>query len=135
MDSESKSGAEAPIGVLLAQLSEQTSRLVRDEMRLAQREFIASAKHAGISAGALSIAGLTAVLGFASLITAAIAALGLVLPVWAAALIVAAVLLAIAGIAALISKKELGQASPAPDKTIANIQQDISEIKDARHAS
>lgn len=133
MDPKPKSGAEAPIGELLAQLSGQTSRLVRDEMRLAQREFVDSAKHAGIGAGLFSVAGLTAVFGLASLITAAIAALGLVLPIWAAALIIAAALFAIAGIATLISKKQLGQASPTPEKTIDNVKQDINEVKDARH--
>ena len=35
------------MGELMTQLSSQTSRLVRDEMRLAQKEFVESAKHAG----------------------------------------------------------------------------------------
>ena len=39
------------MGELMTQLSSQTSRLVRDEMRLAQKEFVESAKHAGIGAG------------------------------------------------------------------------------------
>ena len=68
-----------------------------------------------------------------ALITAAIAALALVLPVWAAALIVAVVLFAAAGIAALISKKQLEQASPTPERTVANVKQDINEVKEARH--
>jgi predicted phage tail protein len=125
MHPEPNSAAEAPIGELFAQLSAQTTRLVRDEMRLAQREFVESAKHAGIGAGLFSVAGLTAVFGVISLITAAIAALALVLPVWAASLV-------IAGIAGLISKQQLGEASPTPDKTVANIKQDINEVKDAR---
>jgi Flp pilus assembly protein TadB len=132
MHPEPKPGAEAPIGELLAQLSAQTSRLVRDEMRLAQREFVDSAKHAGIGAGLFSVAGLTAVFGVAGLITAAIAALALVLPVWAASLVIAAALFAIAGIAGLISKKQLGQASPTPEMTVANVKQDINQVKDAR---
>jgi Flp pilus assembly protein TadB len=132
MHPEPKPGAEAPTGELLAQLSAQTSRLVRDEMRLAQREFVDSAKHAGIGAGLFSVAGLTAVFGVAGLITAAIAALALVLPVWAASLVIAAALFAIAGIAGLISKKQLGQASPTPEMTVANVKQDINQVKDAR---
>ena len=39
------------MGELMTQLSSQTSRLVRDEIRLAQKEFVESAKHAGIGAG------------------------------------------------------------------------------------
>jgi len=133
MTVEPKSGADASIGELMSQLSAQTSRLVRDEMRLAQKELQESAKHAGIGAGLFSAAGLVAVFGLGSVIAAAIAALSLALPVWAAALIVAVVLFAVAGVAGLVSKKQLDQASPTPEMTVANVRQDIHELKDARH--
>ena len=133
MNPEPKPGAETPIGELMTQLSSQTSRLVRDEMRLAQKEFVESAKHAGIGAGLFSVAGLVAVFGLASMVAAAIAALSLVLPVWAAALIVAVALFAVAGIAGLVSKKQLTQADPTPTKTVASVKQDIDEVKEARH--
>jgi len=106
MSVDSKPAADASIGELMGQLSTQTSRLVRDEMRLAQKELQQSVKHAGIGAGLISAAGLLAVLGLATLIAAAVAALALVLPVWAAAVIVAAVLFIVAGIAALFSRKQ-----------------------------
>ena len=83
--------SEPSVGQLVSQLSEQTSRLVRDEMRLAQKELQQSVKHAGIGAGMIGAAGLLAVLGLATLIAGAVAALALVLPVWASAVIVAAV--------------------------------------------
>jgi hypothetical protein len=70
-----------------------------------------------------------AVFGLGSLIAAAIAALSLALPVWAAALIVAVALFTVAGIAGLVSKKQLNQASPTPTKTVANVKQDIDEVK------
>ncbi len=76
MSVESKSAADASIGELMSQLSAQTSRLVRDEMRLAQKELQESAKHAGIGAGLISVAGLLSVLGLATLIAAGVAALG-----------------------------------------------------------
>ena len=79
---------------LMSQLSAQTTRLVRDEMRLAQKELQESVRHAGIGAGLISVAGLLAVLGSATVVAALVAALSLVLPVWAAAAIVAAALFA-----------------------------------------
>jgi Flp pilus assembly protein TadB len=127
---EPKSAADASMGELMSQLSSQTSRLVRDEMRLAQKEFQEAAKHAGIGAGLFSVAGLLAFFGFATLITAAIAGLAVVLPVWAAALIIAVVLFAVAGIAALLSKKQVDEVSP-PRQTIESIKKDIDEVKDA----
>ena len=101
--------------------------------RLAQKEFQESAKHAGIGAGLFSVAGVFAVLGAATLVAAAVAALALVLPVWAAAVIVGVVLLAAGGVAALIGKKQVQEASPVPERTVANVKDDIHEVKDARH--
>jgi len=111
-------------------VSAQTARLVRDELRLAQKEFT----DAGMGAGLFSVAGLAAVFGVAGLVAATIAALALVLPVWAASLIIALALFAAAGIAGLVSKKQLGQVSSASEKAATNIKQDINEVKDARHA-
>jgi len=133
MNVESKSQADASIGELVSQLSSQTSRLVRDEMKLAQNEFREAAKHAGLGAGLLSVAGVLAVLGLATFVASAVAALSLVLPVWAAALIIGIVLFVAAGIAGLISKREVAQTSAVPQQTLANIKQDIDEVKEARH--
>jgi Flp pilus assembly protein TadB len=133
MTVQSKPAADASVGELMSQLSAQTSRLVRDEMRLAQKEFQESAKHAGIGAGLFSGAGLLAVLGLATLITAAVAGLSLVLAVWAAALIVAVVLFVAAGIAALVGRKQAEEITPAAPKTVETVKADIQELKDARH--
>ncbi|WP_197415708.1 phage holin family protein [Mycobacterium sp. IS-1742] len=130
MSLESKPGADASLGELMSRLSAQTSRLVRDELRLAQKEFQESAKHAGIGAGLLSVAGLFAFLGLATVIAAAVAALSLVLPVWAAALIVALVLFVIAGVAALVSKKQADEVTPAAPRTVETVKADIQEVKD-----
>ncbi|MBX9981806.1 phage holin family protein [Mycobacterium gordonae] len=125
--------ADASIGELISQLSSQTSRLVRDEMRLAQKELVQSAKHAGAGAGLFGAAGLLAFFGLASLIAAAIAGLAVALPTWAAALIVGAALLAAAGVAALISRKQTKEVTPAAPRTVESVKQDIKEVKDARH--
>jgi VIT1/CCC1 family predicted Fe2+/Mn2+ transporter len=133
MSVESRPTTDASIGELMSQLSSQTSRLIRDEMRLAQKEFQESAKHAGIGAGLFSMAGLLAFFGAATFIAAAIAALALVLPVWAAALIVGVVLFAAAGIAALIGRRQAQEAAPAAPRTVQTVKDDIRELKDARH--
>jgi Flp pilus assembly protein TadB len=123
----------ASTGELITQLTAQTSRLVRDEIRLAQKEFQQSAKHAGIGAGLFSAAGIFAVFGTATLIAAAVAAISIALPVWAAAVIVGAVLLAVGGIAALTGKRQVEEASPVPQQTVTNVKEDIQEVKEARH--
>lgn len=126
-------------GELLGQLSAQTSRLIRDELRLAQKEMQESAKHAGMGAGLAGAAGVLAVLGLATVIAAAVAALSLVLPVWAAALIMAAVVFAAAGILALVGKKQVDQVPPPAAAAVDSVKTDITELKahtkGARHGS
>jgi Flp pilus assembly protein TadB len=132
MSVESKPAADASIGELMSNLSTQTSRLVRDEMKLAQKELQQSVKHAGIGAGLISVAGLFAVLGLATVIAAAVAALALVLPVWAAAVIVAVVLFIAAGIAALLSRKQAEEIAPPVAESADSVKADIKEVKEAR---
>lgn len=126
---------EPSTGELISQLTAQTSRLIRDELRLAQKEIQQSAKHAGIGAGMVGVAGLLAVIGLMTLVAAAVAALALVLPVWTAAVIVAMVLFAAAGIAALLGKKQAEQVPPSTAESVDSVKTDIAEIKGARHGA
>ena len=135
MSVEPKQTADPSIGELMSQLSTQVSRLIRDELRLAEKEFQQSARHAGIGAGLFSVAGLLAFFGAAALVAAATAGLSLVLPVWAAALIVAAALFIGAGVAALGGRSQASEVTPAAPRTVETVKADIQEIKDARHGT
>lgn len=118
-------------GELIARMSEQTSTLIRDEMRLAQAELSAKAKHAGTGLGMFGAGGLLAFFGIAALITTAILALALVLPAWAAALIVTAVLFAAAAVVSLLGKKQVEQATPVkPERAMDNVKHDVAEVKE-----
>ena len=121
---------DASTGQLIGQLTEQLSRLVRDEARLAQAEVSQKAKKLGVGAGLFGGAGLLAFFGLAVLIAAAVLALDLVLPAWLAAVVVAVVLFAVAGVLALVGKKDVAQASPpVPTQAIAGVQADIAAVK------
>ena len=123
---------DASTGQLIGQLTEQISRLVRDEARLAQAEVTQKAKRLGVGAGLFGGAGLFAFFGLAVLITTAVLALALVLPAWLAALIVAVVLFAIAGVLALVGKKDVEKGSPpVPTEAIASTKEDIAAVKES----
>ena len=123
---------DASTGQLIGQLTEQISRLVRDEARLAQAEVTQKAKNLGVGAGLFGGAGLVAFFGLAALITTAILALALVLPAWLAALIVAVVLFAIAGVLALVGKKDGPKGSPpVPTEAISSVKTDIATVKES----
>lgn len=83
-------------------------------------------------AGLLGVAGVVAVLGAAALVAAAIAALSLLLPVWAAATIVAVILFIVAAVMAAVSRKQVEQVLPPAAESIDSIKRDIDEIKEAR---
>jgi len=122
--------SDASLGELVSAISEQTSRLVRDEMRLAQAEMTVKGKKAGLGAGLFGGAGLMSIFGLACFISAAALALSLVLPAWAAALIVGGLLFAVAGVAAMIGKREVSEATPpVPEEAVASVKQDLQVLK------
>lgn len=132
---EPASGEDLSAGQLMVQLSEQTSRLVKDEMTLARLELKEAVKHAGVGAGLFSVAGLLGFFGVASLIATAVIALDLALPLWAAALIVTGVILLGAGIAAWIGKNQIHQASPKPERAVEGVKLDVQELKEGHRGN
>lgn len=123
-------GQEPTLGALVHDLSEQTSALVRSEVELAKAELAAKGKAAGIGAGLFGAAGVLVFLGGAVLVTTVILALALVLPAWAAALAVAVALLAAAGVAAVVGKGKVSEATPpAPERAVEGVKQDVETIK------
>lgn len=121
---------DPPLGALVHDLTQQVPQLIRSEIRLAQAELTEKGKRAGLGVGMFSAAGILGFLGLCCLVTTAILALAHALPDWLAALIVAAVLLVGAGIAALLGKKEVQQATPpAPEQAIEGVKEDIAVVK------
>jgi hypothetical protein len=125
---------DRPTGELVKDLSEQVSRLVKDELRLAQAEMTRKGKQAGLGAGLLAGGGMVAWFGVGSLIACAIIAIAGVLPAWLAALIVGVALLLAAGAAALLGRGRLKRAGPpVPQEAIGNVKADVGEMKERAH--
>ncbi|MFG1684227.1 phage holin family protein [Nonomuraea sp. NPDC049269] len=116
---------------LVNDLSEQVSRLVRDELRLARLELTRKGKRAGFGAGLFGAAGMAAFFGGATLVATVILLLALVMPAWAAAALVAGVLFIVAAVLGLLGKKQVKQAAPpVPEEAIASIKADIDMVKE-----
>ncbi|MFG2617310.1 phage holin family protein [Streptomyces sp. NPDC048507] len=127
-------GTDESVSVLVSRASQQISELVREEMSLARAEMTRKGKRFGKGGGLVGAAGLIAVLAAQALVATGIAALALVLPVWASALIVTAVLAVAAAIAATAGKKQFAEAGgPAPAQTIDSVKADLAEIKEKAH--
>ena len=122
--------ADRSVGELVTDLTDEVKRLVRDEMRLAVFELQRKGKKMGLGAGLFGAAGLFAFLGAGTLVAAAVLALALVVPGWLAAVIVAVALFAVAGIAALVGKKEVSQGvPPVPEEAISGVREDVDTVK------
>src|SRR5215207_6765108 len=126
--------AEEPtLGALVHQLSEEIPQLVRSEIRLAQAEVAEKGKRVGVGLGMFSAAGLLAFFGLATLIATAVLALAEALPGWAAALIVAAVLLVGAGVLALVGKGRVASGQPLkPERAVAGVREDVAILKEVK---
>ena len=56
------------------------------------------------------------------------------IPAWLSALVIGVVLLAVAGVAALLGKSQLGRAAPPlPEQATASVKADVAEIKERAH--
>jgi hypothetical protein len=106
------------------------SRLVREELALAKAEVTQKGKRAGVGAGLLGGGGVVALYGVAALLAAVVLALAEVMPAWLAALIVAVVLFAAAGVLVLLGRKQVKQGTPpVPEETVRSVKADIDEVK------
>jgi hypothetical protein len=127
-------GAGLPRKRSLLQLLTEIPVLVRElvvgEIELLKQEMIRKLKALGIGAGLLvgALIFIFAMLGV--LLTSAVLALAQIMPGWLAALLVAAVLLIIAGILGLIGYLVLKKGiPPLPTETISGLKKDLNVIK------
>jgi len=115
---------------LLNDLSHELTALVHQEFELARAEVTVKGKRLGAAAGLLGGAAIMAFLGLAAVVTCVIAALSNAIPVWLAALLVGAVLLAIAGVLGLLGKAAVQRATPPiPEEAVQSTKEDVAWIR------
>jgi membrane protein len=130
---ESRNGGTAPrdvpgtrsTGDLVRSIGTDAVSLVRKEMELAKQEVkegMAARAKGGAAFAAAAVMGLY-IVGF--LAAAAAAALALVLPVWAALLIVAGVFILVALIAAMVGRTLMKNTSVKPERAKENLKEDV----------
>ena len=121
---------DRPIGDLLKQLSQETSTLVKQELDLAKAEVAQKGQKAGKGVGMFGAAGVLGFLALGALTAFFIMLLDGAVPNWAAALIVAVVYGAIAGVLALQGKNKVQEATPpVPEQTVDSVKEDVQWAK------
>jgi uncharacterized membrane protein YqjE len=119
------------IAELVRRLAAETNTLVRQEIELAKAELTEKARTAGKGAGMFGGAGALGLLAAGALTACVIALLATAIDhVWLAALIVALVYAAVAGVLAMRGRDEIRAATPpAPERAIENVKEDVEWAK------
>jgi uncharacterized membrane protein YqjE len=121
---------ERPIGELLKQLSQETTTLVTQELDLAKAELAQKGQQAGKGVGMFGGAGVIGLLALGSFTAFLIMLLDGAMPNWAAALVVAAVYAAIAGVLALQGRNKVKEATPpVPEQAVESVKEDVQWAK------
>ena len=121
---------EQPVGELFKQLSEETSTLMRQELALARAELTQKGKEAGKGAGLFGGAGVAGLMALGAFTAFVILLLDKGMATWLAALIVAVVYGAVAGVLAMRGRERVQQATPpTPEQTVETVKEDVEWAK------
>jgi uncharacterized membrane protein YqjE len=118
------------LGDLFSALANQTSTLVREEVNLARTEMTQKAASLGKDAGMIGAGGVLALGAYFALVAALIIILDIWLPLWAAALIVAALLGVIGFVLIQQGLNAIKRVNLAPRETIATLKEDAEWAKE-----
>lgn len=123
-----RSDDERSLLTIIGQLPDTVSNLVRAEVDQAKAELGYKAKHFGIGSGFFVTVLVLLPFLFFCLIAAAIFALALVMPAWAAALVVAAVILVVMAILVAIGMVNFKRGAE-PLESIESLKADLDALK------
>lgn len=130
-DGMSASGSLSGASRLAAQVLVQGAALAGQEVALARAELRANARPAVKSGLLLGAGAALAGVGGLTLLATVIIAISLVLPVWAATLIVGGVLAAAGGALAAAGGQRLRRVIPGLPLTTQSIREDLRELREA----
>jgi hypothetical protein len=120
----SEGGAKRPLGVVAASAIDGARTLLRKHVELAKLEVIEAASVRATGAGMMAVAGVAAMYALGFVAAAGAAALALVLPTWAAILVVAILLLAFAGVMVLVGRRAIKTAPVPAERTRETLKED-----------
>jgi len=121
---------ERSLGELFAELANETTNLVRQELQLAKTEMTQKATQAGKDVGMIGAGGALAYAGLLALIAALIIGLGELIPLWLSALIVGLVVVGIGYVLIQRGLTELKRIDPTPHQTVQTLKEDKEWVKE-----
>jgi uncharacterized membrane protein YqjE len=123
------SGGRRPLGVVIASALDGARTLVRKHLELARAEVSEAASVRATGVGMMGAAAVLCVFAVVFVAASASAALDLVLPRWAAHLVVAAALVAIAGVLVLVGRRMIRNAPAPAARTQEMLKEDVRWVR------
>jgi hypothetical protein len=120
---------ERSAGEIMQDVVRDVGDVVRGEVRLAKAEMAETARNAGKAGGMFGGAAVCGLMAVASLVLAGIMALALVMPLWAAALLMGVLLACIGGAMYAGGRAKMKEVHPVPEKTVQTIKDDVQWAK------
>jgi len=120
---------DTPVGTLVAEVAQDLSTLVRQELELAKAETRQEVARAGKAAGALGGAGVAGLLAAVFVSLAVMFALDAAMPIGWAALIVAIVWAIAGAVLFTMGRRKLAEVNPVPEKTIETVKEDVRWVQ------
>ncbi len=117
------------IGDITGNLLENAQEILRDEIRLAKVEIREDLTTMARAAALLVVGGLMAMFAFGMMLFAATWTLDTVLPLWAAAAIVTAVVAVIAATLIAVGRSRVSAVNPIPEETVETMKENVQWVK------
>lgn len=135
--SDRSPGSSTPsVRELIQTLTHQIWHLLASEFALARSELRGKIRGMVVAASCGVAAGGAAFFGTGALVLSAIALLRLILPLWAAALVIAGMLLIVAALLALATKTLIAGMLPLlPERTITSLKEDLAWLTTTESSS
>ena len=118
---------------ILQDIFKKLGQIVRDELRLARTELWAEAVRAARAGKLVAVGAVAAFLGAWFLLLCCVYALAVVLPLWAAALVIGGGAAIIGGIALMAGVAKLRTINAAPPQTTESIRENVRWTKEQLH--
>jgi uncharacterized membrane protein YqjE len=124
---------DSSLGDVAKQLAQDVATLARQEIALAKAELAEKGKQFGVGGAMVGGAAVAGGMALIAITACLILLLAITMPAWVAALIVAAIWGAVAGVLALTGRDRIKQGGPpVPEQTIEHVKEDVQWLKNRK---
>ncbi len=123
-------GESRSFSTLFSGLMSDIGLLIQQEVALAKKEFQGALSQAVVGIVVLAVGGILATVGLVAVLTSIILALALVMPHWAAALLVGVVFLILGAVFAWLGISRMRKLKLIPERTAQTLKDDAAMIRE-----